>query len=203
MLKLNESKNINSSVEKFFQEYDALKESEDWKGIIDIGLKALEDSKITNENLALIKCRLTSCYYYLGQFEEALKVAKGTLEGATQADKKELQARSLYLISAIYRALFLKASEEEKTEQKYKESASENIERALKLLSDHDVSDFTKAKVYFNAGALEHDVNVSLGSALEHYSQAMKLFKLWIPMMIIIALQFDILELLWKMEENN
>ncbi|WP_341808159.1 hypothetical protein [Wolbachia endosymbiont (group E) of Neria commutata] len=180
MLQPNESKGNDNFLEKFFQEYGALKKSEEWGKIINLGLQALKDSEITNVYSALIQCRLTSCYYYLGQHQEALEIAKDALEKATKAENKELQARSFYLISAIYRVLALKTSGEQQKE--YKEFANSNTEKALELLSEPNISNFTKAKVHFNAGALEHDLNSSFDSeafdsALKHYSEAQKLFK--------------------------
>lgn len=53
-----------------------------------------------------------------------------------------------------------------------------NINAALKLLRDHsDISDVVKAKVYFNGGALKHDLMNNFDAAIERYSQAEELFK--------------------------
>lgn len=161
---------------QFCQEYQALKASENWQRIIDLGLKALGNSQMIEKNSALIQNRLASCYYYLGDHDEALKYANNAYKSAVQANDNGLKARSLYLSSAIYRMLALKTAGNKKKE--YKDCSQVNINAALKLLHDHyDISDVVKAKVYFNDGALKHDLMKDFDAAIERYSQAEELFK--------------------------
>ncbi|VVC42736.1 Tetratricopeptide repeat,Tetratricopeptide-like helical domain, partial [Cinara cedri] len=161
---------------QFCQEYQALKASENWQGIIDLGLKALGNSRMIEKNSALIQNRLASCYYYLGDHDEALKYANNAYKSAVQANDNGLKARSLYLSSAIYRMLALKTAG--KKRKKYEDCSQVNINAALKLLRDHsDISNVVKAKVYFNDGALKHDLMKDFDAAIERYSQAEELFK--------------------------
>jgi len=161
---------------QFCQEYEALKVSENWKRIIDLGLKALGNSQITEKNSALIQHKLSSCYYYLGEHNKALKYAKNAYESAVQVDDNGLKTRSLYLSSAIYRMLALKTAGEKRKE--YEDCSQVNINAALKLLHDHpDISDVVKAKVYFNDGALKHDLMKNFDAAIARYLQAEELFK--------------------------
>lgn len=156
---------------QFFTEYKTLKENEDWKRIIKLGNEALLDKNLTDEEQALIGVRLTSNYFYLADHETALKYAQSAYEDALNATNPELMARSIYLISAGHRAIYLKTSNEE-----HKKLAKENIDYALNYTELDEVTPFTKAKIYFNAGALEQDVFKDFTKASNYFSKAMGLF---------------------------
>ncbi len=158
----------------FFEEYEDLKRSERWQEIIDLGINALKDDEIIDKDKSLIKTRITSCYYYLGKYTEANQMAIEALENAKKAGDSDLCVRSLYLISATYRALASKASGTQHEE--YKRLSHDNIKEALDQISNFEVSNFIKAKAFFNAGALYHDLNFSSEMAEKYYQQAIELF---------------------------
>ncbi|MDQ8039099.1 MAG: hypothetical protein REH83_01695 [Rickettsiella sp.] len=159
----------------FFEEYEALKSSERWQEIIDLGINALKDDEITDKDKAFIKAKSTSCYYYLGKYTEANQMATEALENAKKAGDSDLCVRSLYLISATYRALASQASGTQ--HEQYKKLSHDNIREALDRISNSEVCNFTKAKVFFNAGALYHDLNCSYEMAEKYYQQAIELFQ--------------------------
>ncbi len=144
----------------FFEEYEALKGSERWQEIIDLGINALKDDEITDKDKVFIKAKITSCYYYLGKDTEANQMAIDALENAKKVGDSNLRVSSLYLISATYRALASKASGTQ--HEKYKKLSHDSIREALDQISNSEVCNFTKAKVFFNAGASRSDCEMAI-----------------------------------------
>ena len=159
----------------FFEEYEALKGSERWQEIIDLGINTLKDDEITGKDKVFIKAKITSGYYYLGKYTEANQMAIDALENAKKVGDSNLRVSSLYLISATCRALASKASGTQ--HEKYKKLSHDSIREALDQISNSEVCNFTKAKVFFNAGALYHDLNYSSETAEKYYQQAIELFQ--------------------------
>lgn len=156
----------------FFALYESLKKEGKWREIIRNGVAALETKKLNNEQASLVNCRMASCYFYLGDHEAALKAATHASEQAQLAGHHGLIARSLYLISAAYRALAQKG-----TNPAHSQLALENIDIAILTLGNHDVGKSIQAKVYYNAGALHHDVFNNIENADTYYKMAMALFE--------------------------
>lgn len=148
----------------FFMNYDIFKASEDWAEIIDLRNSALSKGLNSKDN-ALINSRLASSLFYLGKKQEALDAATYAFGNATLAENKELEARSLYLISASHRVLGLV------------EEAFSFIYDALKLVDNSGVDQITKLKIFFNSGALYQDLNHNSIKAKEYYAQALEICK--------------------------
>lgn len=146
--------------------YYTLKSEENWRGIIKLGEKVLLDSNISNKDQAITRNRMASCYHYLGDYKEMENIALQALSNANDCSDIELKVQALYLISAAYRGL-----KDEKESRKY-------IDQALKIIFENEISNLNKAKVYFNAGALEHDLCNSLDKANRYYTISMDLFPL-------------------------
>lgn len=169
----------------FFKNYENLKRTEQWQKIIVLGLESLKNTKIGDKDKALIQTRLASSYYYLGKYVNAYHMAFAALENAKKAKNDDLSAKSLYLISATYRARALAAKTSKDHYDEYKRFA-DNIQKALNLALTSKVNDFIKAKVFFNAGALHHDLiyfleenerNAQFETAAEYYQESRKLFQ--------------------------
>ncbi|MEI6187163.1 MAG: hypothetical protein WCP46_01500 [Alphaproteobacteria bacterium] len=153
----------NTRLNEFESSYHTLKEQENWQEIIIKGIRTINNDALTNEEKSLIYARLASCYFYLGNYEEARKAA---LEGFKLAgDDPNLLGRSLYLQSAIYRAT------------KQQELAFKMIKKALELTNNPKMNEYVKAKIYFNAGALHQDLFNQSELASQYYKQAMKIYK--------------------------
>lgn len=156
----------------FFALYESLKKEGKWREIIKFGIAALESQKLSNEQASLVNCRMASCYFYLGDHEAALKAAKNASEQAQLAEHHGLIARSYYLISAAYRALAQK-----RTDPTFSQLALEYIDKAILALVNEDVGKSIQAKVYYNAGALHHDVFNDIEKADTYYKMALALFE--------------------------
>lgn len=160
------------AMEAFQVRYLELKGKEDWVGIIHLGEALLQQPGTPPAaQEALIRNRLASCYFYLGCYPEALESAQKSLNVAVHQKDCEAQARALYLISAVHRVL----------EQKYpgkghQARATESILLAMTMPSQDAISAFTRAKVYFNAGALAQDVELDWVQAAQYYAEALRVF---------------------------
>lgn len=168
----------------FFEDYETLKRTEQWQKIIVLGLESLKNTKIGDK--ALIQTRLASSYYYLGEYVNAYHMAFTALENAKKAKNDDLFATSLYLISATYRARALAAKTSKDHYDEYKRFANDNIQKALNLALTSKVNNFIKAKVFFNAGALHHDLiyfleenerNAQFERAADYYQKSKELFQ--------------------------
>jgi len=151
----------------FNTQYKILKTNENWDEIIQLGLEVL---KI--EDNGLIRLRLSSCYFYLGNYQEALSHAQ--LGEELTLDQPNLLAKSYYLISACFRALCLKSSDEA-SRVGLSSKAHRAIEEAVKLTEK--ITPFIKAKIYFNYGALVQDVDNAPEKAGLYLSKAMEIFR--------------------------
>lgn len=109
-------------------------------------------------------------------------MAFAALENAKNDD---LSAKSLYLISATYRARALAAKTSRNHYEEYKTLANDNIQKALNWTPSR-VNNFIKAKVFFNAGALHHDLiyfleenerNAQFERAADYYQKSKELFQ--------------------------
>ena len=158
--------------DEFFANYDRLKQKEAWHEIIELGSKALNYNDLTSEERAKINLRLASSYYYIGDYKNgAISADNGRIGSTNNLDSL---ARSYYLLSACNRAMSLKTTNEKTSN--YPEIAHEFIDKALALVNNHSVRDFTRAKIYFNAGALAQDVDANFLDASKYYLKAMEIF---------------------------
>lgn len=148
----------------FFMNYETLKLSENWEDLITLGHNALNEG-LDSQNNALINSRLASSLFYLGKKQEALDSATYAFGNASFIQNKELEARSLYLISAAHRALGAK------------EEAFAFIHDALQYVGNEEVGQITKLKIFFNSGALYQDLNHNPIKAKEYYAQALEVCK--------------------------
>jgi tetratricopeptide (TPR) repeat protein len=174
---LVDNNTIKSGVEiksKFFDKYKKLKTEESWQEIIDLGLIEINSGKLTREEISQIRLKLASCYYYLGNYQETINQAQQASEALITSKNIDSLARSYYLVSAGYRALTLAAITESKKYDYYKKSKSW-IDKAILISTDNAAEDFTRAKVYFNAGALQQDVKANYSEASKYFVQALSL----------------------------
>ena len=153
---------------QFFVDYDQLKQNENWREIIRLGLDAIKLESITDKAKSRISSRLASCYYYLGDVAMALEQANHAI--ATASGDINLLGNSYYLLSAFNRALSTIAKK-----QPYYNDAHNWIKAALELVNNPKITPGVKAKIYFNAGALYHDVDGELQSACFYYLKSMKI----------------------------
>lgn len=146
----------------FFMNFETLKLSESWEEIVNLGYSALNED-LDPQNNARINTRLASSLFYLGNKQEALDAATYAFGNASLAGNKELEARSLYLISAAHRGLGTK------------EEAFAFIHDALKFANNLEVGQITKLKIFFNAGALYQDLSNDAVKAQEYYTKALEI----------------------------
>lgn len=142
----------------FFESYETWKTVEDWNSIINDGNKILEENLGADDN-ALVNCRIASSLFYLGQYKAALESANYAFGNASLVENKELEARSLYLLSASNRALGEKAE------------ALFYINKVTPYIEGID--NLTKIKIWFNKGAIYQDLEHDYIKAKENYKQAL------------------------------
>ena len=152
------------SVDNFFMHYEALTISEEWSSIIEFGRTALDDS-LDHKNNALINIEISNALFYLGNKNEALNAAIYAKGNATITENKELEAMSLYLLSAVHRSL---GAEEE---------AFLCIQASLNYIDNPELTQMTKLKIFFNAAALYHDLGHNYIKAKNYYAQALEICK--------------------------
>lgn len=159
-----------------FKHYYNLKSQEQWQKIIDISFYSMDIDNFSNQEAALIHLRLASCFYYLGNFKETSLRAKKALELLQKTKEYDLLARCYYLLSASYRTMALNSNNMQinQCNAEFVTKAHEFINKALLLIQDNNfnIKSFTKSKVYFNAGALFHDVDKNTKQALIFYEQS-------------------------------
>lgn len=167
---------FSSAVEEYFAKTPELKKLESWRKITTLGQKALADESATDKQRALIHAELTSCHFYLGEYEDVEAHALGCLALAKSLPKPDLLVRSLYLLSAHQRALGNQAEEPLVATRHFLESM-QWIEKALEFIP-HVKSRFIRAKVFFNAGGIYTDSRTEdLQKAVPYYQKALALFK--------------------------
>lgn len=148
---------------EFFDQFDRLK-SQDWPVVCDLGEKALQDDSLPNLEKAQIHARLASSYFYLGDYESMVRHVQECRSIALDLSSKQYLARALYLLSAYYRGNLLF------------EDARATISEAIEL-TESDIEDCLKAKVFFNAGAAHADDPFGdVFQAIYYYQKAINLF---------------------------
>lgn len=153
------------TIQDFFTRYKDLKAKEKWKKIIKLGNKALKNDCNHIDSLTIHNI-LTTTSFYLSDIDGALNYGNAALkisESHTDVSANE-SVRALYLLSAVYRA------------KNDKDTANEYIQKALIAIKDKNISDHIRAKVFFNAGALQQDLYEKPQSALEFFDAAIRLF---------------------------
>lgn len=148
-----------SRVKSFFEDIEKLQKEEKWKEIIDIGLQALQDAKNDNQKNqeASISASLTSAYFYMGEYEQALVHSKRCRELSEKFSNPQLLIKSFYLESAILRTLAPKQITEKEKKWFYNEALS-LAQDALKKYYWHQLNDLLlKGKIFFNLGAAHLD----------------------------------------------
>ena len=150
--------------DQFKSRYYDLKKKEDWKQIVLIGNTALEE-KIADEERAEIHEIMATTHHYLGEYDNTIQHA-----GFASKFSKDinLKAKACYLASAGYR----NKCNIEPGNVSYQAHARQWIDQALELTSIPELEDRWRAKVYFNAGALYHDVFHDNFKAQNFYRQA-------------------------------
>lgn len=172
--------NNTDSIESYFKNFKHLSESEQWKEIISQGSIALEAAKTSKRfsDEARICAQLTSTAFYMGDYHQALLYATRCHELAEKFDDPSLFIRSLYLESAIHRALAAKEVEENARQTSYL-LAINVCEKAADLYSRTHIDNINlKGKIYFNLGAAHADnPKGRLEKAEECYAIAVECFK--------------------------
>jgi len=152
----------NASASEFFDQFDHLK-SEEWSLVCSLGENALQDEALSAVEMAQVHARLASSYFYLGDYESMKGHAHACQSIALDASSKQYLVRSLYLLSAYYRGNLLFSD------------AKGVISEALEL-TESDIEDCLKAKVFFNAGAAyADDPDGDPYQAIEYYQKALTL----------------------------
>lgn len=135
------------------------KKQEQWEKITQIIESFLSNHlDITSqEKMPLIK-ELCSSYYRLGLYTETIQSANKLYNMGDDNDPN-IKATALYFMSAGYRGL------------KEPEQARDHITTALNMI-EQNIEQAIKAKIYFNAGALEQDLCQNYDTAIHYYTQA-------------------------------
>lgn len=153
-------------VQVYFQAFENLAKEDKWEEIISRGMEALQEAH--GEDEAKICAQLTSTFFYLGNYNQALHYACRCRELSEYFDDPSLFLRALYLESALHRAqgAFAEAVQIGKTAlQLYREK---NLAQASLL-----------GKIHFNLGAAYADNPLGdLELAMEHYNQAFLCFQI-------------------------
>lgn len=174
--------NINTIniIKSYFENFEALAKSENWKEIISQGTVALDAAKILNNphDEAKICAQLTSTAFYLGDYTQALVYANRCHELSGEFEDPSLFLRALYLESAVCRALAAKQDGEQAQQASYLR-AVEIAEEAVLTYSKENIKDENlKGKIYFNLGAAHADnPKGDLEKAANCYLIALECFK--------------------------
>jgi tetratricopeptide (TPR) repeat protein len=155
-----------ASEDSYFKRFETLAKEEMWEEIVAEATTELEIA--VNENRlydqAKICAQLTSTFFYLGNYEQALVYAKHCHKLSEMFTDPSLYLRALYLESAVYRA--------------YKEYplAVEIAEEALRLYYAKGLENpLLLGKIYFNLGAAHADNPMgNLSEAEKCYSKALE-----------------------------
>lgn len=163
----------------FMLRYKGLKEDESWQDIL-LEIEALEDGSVALESNEYLRIYgvATRCCFYGGNYDKAEFYARKSaqiIENHESEIDLNLHAESLYLYSAINRARADKLKNKQEDYSAEYGNAEASIKEALSLASK--LNEFVAAKVYFNAGALYHDVANDLPSSKEFYAKAADIFK--------------------------
>lgn len=168
------------TINQYFKEFELLAKSEKWKEIITKGTVALEAAKnaMQKNHEAKICAQLTSSAFYLGNYDLALKYATRCRELSENFEDLSLFTRSLYLESAIHRAIAGKNDDEQFQRQTF-ELAVRTAEKAIEIYLKISVeNENLKGKVFFNLGAAHADnPKGDLVKAVNCYMTALDCFK--------------------------
>jgi hypothetical protein len=154
----------------FLSYYQKVKTEEQWSEIIAKGNEALVAETLSNKEKSEIYAILATSSHYLGQYDQTITYATQAKEYAEHRDQS---ARSLYLLSAAYRSKY----QQPNANNNDLKQADYWINEALKLEESPDLSPFTKAKIYFNAGALQQDIYKEPDKSSVFYLKSMSLFE--------------------------
>ncbi len=165
-----------SYVDNFFTKVEDLKTDNEWKHIILLGEQALNDKKHILEQRAHIHAELSSCSFYLGEYDLGLEHAGKCLLMSKYLNNTNQIIRALYLTSAHNRALAgISTDPQEKKE--FFDAARSFFYKALEYV-DQTNDEQLKAQVYFNgAAAYADDPDGDLNTALTWYQRAMNIFE--------------------------
>lgn len=163
---------------KFQDIYAELKTKQDWHGIIKAGNSFLSTSDIPKEEQAKVHLILASDYFYVNQYKEALRSGEAALNLAKGLDAPDLRGRSLYLCSAALRAIAREHEKEGGFEAADIAASKAESFIQLAISSSASFAPSVQGKVFFNAGALYHDVacKKNISEAQGYYSQAEGIF---------------------------
>lgn len=168
------------AIKTYFDDFESLTESENWKEMISKGTAALEAARKTSRqhDEAKICAQLTSTAFYMGDHMQALMYANRCHDLSEEFLDPSLLIRALYLESAVHRALASKSSEKQAQQALYLR-AVEIAEEAALIYSNRSVGNPNlKGKVYFNLGAAHADnPKGALEKAVNCYSTALECFK--------------------------
>ncbi len=166
-------------LESYFSHFKTLSASESWQEILLEGSLALEAAKALGRasDEAKICAQLTSTTFYLGDYKKALGYATRCHTLSEHFEDPSLFIRSLYLESAIHRALASKETHEASMQEGFLQAVSA-VETALQMYQKNHLSDCSlKGKLYFNLGAAHADNPTgNLHQALECYLSALECF---------------------------
>jgi len=167
-------------IANYLQNFEILAQREEWQEILAEGSIALKAAQQSCQHAAAAKicAQLTSTYFYMGNYDQALLYAKYCHELADACADPSFLIRAFYLESAIYRALAGK--EQRKVEQQALYAQAIKVcEEAAHLYSIKVVENtHLKGKVYFNLGAAHADNPIGdLDKAENFYVIAIDCFK--------------------------
>lgn len=169
------------AVSEFFRRYGVWRERSAWQEIIDKGKVALKSCKGQKryEEEVIIRSRLATTYYYMGDYTQADRHAGICLAMSEKHDNPTGVVKALYLQSAVSRA---KASES-KCSSKQQRFFARAKELALKALKRYDEANLQvtclRAKVLYHLASAysdEVDSRDSRGPADRHHLDKAKLW---------------------------
>ena len=163
-------------IQTYFESFERLAKTENWKEIIIQGKKALEEAGSLGQVQAEAKicAQLTSTAFYQGDYDLALEYAGRCHELSEAFEDPALFLRALYLESAVYRAFAGKKNSDE-----FYSKAVKTAERAVKIYVERNVKNrVLEGKIYFNLGAAHADnLQGDWNEAKKCYSLALECFK--------------------------
>lgn len=168
----------NHIIDTYFENFEQLAKTEKWDDIISEGSVALDEARKQKKrgDEAKICAQLTSTSFYQGNYTQALLYANCCHELSQEFLDPTLFVRSLYLESAVHRALAGKKSDED---QKSYFQAVKIAEEAMQVYVNSKLNNENlKGKIYFNLGAAHADnPNGDRQEAVRCYDLALVCFK--------------------------
>ena len=168
------------AIQAYFKNFPALAKAEDWQQIIVQGEKALSAARATKniQDEAKICAQLTSSYFYQGNYSKAQTCAQRCHVLSKEFTDPSLFVRTLYLESAVQRALAGK-EKDVKEQQRLYHQAVEVAKQAAGIYHEKQLNDAgLKGKVFFNLGAAHADnPHGNLEEAARCYALAMESFQ--------------------------